>query len=52
MEAVELDPQADTESWVVGVQWHPEQSQDDLRLFAGLVEAAQARSLKVPSDLR
>lgn len=52
VEAVELDPQADTESWVVGVQWHPEQSQDDLRLFAGLVEAAQARSLKVPSDLR
>ena len=25
----------------VGVQWHPEESQDDLRLFAGLVEAAR-----------
>jgi putative glutamine amidotransferase len=26
----------------VGVQWHPEESRDDLRLFAGLVEAARA----------
>ncbi len=26
----------------VAVQWHPEESQDDLRLFAGLVEAARA----------
>lgn len=25
----------------VGVQWHPENSPDDLRLFAGLVEAAK-----------
>ena len=25
----------------VGVQWHPENSPDDLRLFAGLVEAAR-----------
>ena len=27
----------------VGVQWHPEQSPDDLRLFEGLVEAARTR---------
>jgi putative glutamine amidotransferase len=26
----------------VGVQWHPEQDDDDIRLFAGLVEAAKA----------
>jgi putative glutamine amidotransferase len=26
--------------FVVGVQWHPEEDLDDLRLFAGLVEAA------------
>jgi len=25
----------------VAVQWHPEQNPDDLRLFAGLVEAAK-----------
>ena len=29
----------------VGVQWHPEQSPDDLRLFEGLIEAARDRSL-------
>ena len=29
----------------VAVQWHPEQSPEDLRLFTGLVEAARARSL-------
>jgi putative glutamine amidotransferase len=29
-------------SFVVGVQWHPEE-QRDVRLFAGLVEAARAR---------
>lgn len=27
--------------FLVGVQWHPEESLDDLRLFAGLVEAAR-----------
>lgn len=27
-------------AFVVGVQWHPEEDLDDLRLFAGLVEAA------------
>jgi putative glutamine amidotransferase len=25
----------------VAVQWHPEETPDDLRLFAGLVEAAR-----------
>ena len=25
----------------VAVQWHPEESRDDIRLFAGLVEAAR-----------
>lgn len=28
--------------FAVAVQWHPEQDEDDLRLFAGLVEAARA----------
>ena len=27
--------------FVVGVQWHPEETLDDLRLFAGLVQAAR-----------
>ena len=27
--------------FVVGVQWHPEETLDDLRLFAGVVEAAR-----------
>jgi len=27
--------------FVVGVQWHPEETLDDLRLFAGLVDAAR-----------
>ena len=30
----------------VAVQWHPEQDLDDLRLFAGLVEAARAYRLE------
>lgn len=41
IEAVEVDPAKHPESWVVAVQWHPEERLDDLRLFAGLVEAAQ-----------
>lgn len=36
IEAVELDGVP----FGVGVQWHPEQTPDDLRLFAGLVDAA------------
>jgi putative glutamine amidotransferase len=38
IQAVELE----SVPFGVGVQWHPEESQDDLRLFAGLVEAARA----------
>lgn len=30
--------------FVVAVQWHPEESLDDLRLFGGLIEAAVAHS--------
>ncbi len=41
IEAVEL-PGPD---FVLAVQWHPEERLDDLRLFAGLVEAATAYSL-------
>ncbi len=36
IEAVELPG----EQFVVAVQWHPEERLDDLRLFAGLVQAA------------
>ena len=38
IQAVELD----SVPFGVAVQWHPEESPDDLRLFAGLVEAARA----------
>ena len=31
-------------SWVLGVQWHPEERLDDLRLFAGVVRAATAHA--------
>ncbi|MGB1224483.1 MAG: gamma-glutamyl-gamma-aminobutyrate hydrolase family protein, partial [Mycobacterium sp.] len=41
VEAVEIDPARYPHSWVVAVQWHPEERLDDLRLFAGLVKAAQ-----------
>ena len=37
IQAVELD----RVPFGVAVQWHPEESQDDLRLFAGLVDAAR-----------
>jgi putative glutamine amidotransferase len=37
IEAVELD----SVPFGVAVQWHPEESPDDIRLFAGLVEAAR-----------
>lgn len=36
VEAVELPGRA----WVLGVQWHPEENPDDLRLFEALVDAA------------
>jgi putative glutamine amidotransferase len=42
IEAVELDPQWNPDAWAVAVQWHPEERLDDLRLFAGVVEAARS----------
>lgn len=44
IEAVEGDPSIFGDLWVVAVQWHPEQTQDDLRLFDGLVLAARTYS--------
>ncbi len=41
IEAVEADPAIYPTSWVVAVQWHPEERLDDLRLFAGVVAAAR-----------
>ncbi|MDI3314342.1 MAG: gamma-glutamyl-gamma-aminobutyrate hydrolase family protein [Mycobacterium sp.] len=38
VEAVELPG----ERFVLAVQWHPEEALDDLRLFAGIVDAARA----------
>jgi putative glutamine amidotransferase len=38
VQAVEVDGL----TFGVAVQWHPEQNPEDLRLFAGLVEAAKA----------
>lgn len=43
-EAVELPG----EGWVLGVQWHPEENPDDLRLFRGLVDAARDRRENEP----
>jgi putative glutamine amidotransferase len=37
IQAVELE----TVPFGVAVQWHPEESQDDIRLFSGLVDAAR-----------
>ena len=34
------------DDFVVGVQWHPEENLDDLRLFAGLVEAAKVHATR------
>jgi putative glutamine amidotransferase len=31
-----------TDGWVLGVQFHPEQNPDDLRLFTGFIEAARS----------
>lgn len=39
VEAVELPG----ETWVLGVQWHPEENPDDLRLFEGLCKVARER---------
>ncbi|MFB7882531.1 gamma-glutamyl-gamma-aminobutyrate hydrolase family protein [Microbacterium sp. NPDC056057] len=42
--------ESDGEGYVLGVQWHPEQNQEDRRLFAGLVaEASVYASRGVPS---
>jgi putative glutamine amidotransferase len=42
IEAVEMDPVRHPETWVLAVQWHPEERLDDLRLFAAVVQAAAA----------
>lgn len=51
IEAIELDRAVQPEQWVVAVQWHPEESLEDLRLFTGIVEAAAeyAARGKVPA---
>jgi putative glutamine amidotransferase len=36
------------DDFVLAVQWHPEETLDDLRLFAGLVEAARAYTKERP----
>jgi putative glutamine amidotransferase len=46
IEAVEIDQTVHPDSWVVAVQWHPEERLDDLRLFSGLVDAAQTYSMR------
>lgn len=44
IEAVETVPGGNVSSWVVAVQWHPEERLDDLRLFEGVADAARAFS--------
>ncbi|MGE0216698.1 gamma-glutamyl-gamma-aminobutyrate hydrolase family protein [Mycolicibacterium sp.] len=46
VEAVETDQARYPGSWVVAVQWHPEERLDDLRLFAGLVSAASEYAME------
>jgi putative glutamine amidotransferase len=46
IEAVEADPDILPGGWVVAVQWHPEQTLEDLRLFAGLVVAARKHAVE------
>lgn len=41
IEAVERDPALSGDVFVLGVQWHPEESLDDLRLFTAVVDAAR-----------
>ena len=41
IEAVERDPALPGDAFVLGVQWHPEESLDDLRLFTAVVNAAR-----------
>lgn len=40
IEAIEVQPEGSTDPWAIGVQWHPEQNLDDLRIFEGHVKAA------------
>lgn len=40
IEAIEADPAGSGGAFLLGVQWHPEERLDDLRLFAGVVRAA------------
>lgn len=47
VEAAE-DPDRD---FLLGIQWHPEQDGTDLRLFAGLVEAARRRTAAATQDI-
>jgi len=42
IEAVEIDPAQNPDTWALAVQWHPEERLDDLRLFAGVVQAGAA----------
>jgi putative glutamine amidotransferase len=44
IEAVEIPG----ENFVLAVQWHPEERLDDLRLFAGVVQAAAAYAKEAP----
>jgi gamma-glutamyl-gamma-aminobutyrate hydrolase PuuD len=44
VEAVELPG----DTWVLGIQWHPEENAEDLRLFRALVTASEKRSEKHP----
>jgi putative glutamine amidotransferase len=46
IEAVELDRRSRPDHWVVGVQWHPEERLDDLRLFAAVVAAANRHAME------
>jgi putative glutamine amidotransferase len=46
IEAVELDRSSHPDHWVVGVQWHPEERLDDLRLFAAVVAAASQYAME------
>lgn len=46
IEAIEFS----AKGFVLGVQWHPEQDTEDLRLFAALVEAARERKTLHPKD--
>lgn len=46
VEAVELDRDRHPDTWVVAVQWHPEERLDDLRLFAAVVAAANRYAME------